>query len=714
MPKATFGMKKIIFSLYNKMQKYIKDKSKIQDYLYQANYKKPTVTKEIKIKEIEMPQKFLTDEDITKYQNSQNYWNTKVQDYLLQANSLYNDTEDVSQPQTELQERRIHTSMKKEPLHEQKEELGKEELPEYLKDYIKTKNINPIRKIVPREDFDLEALPHENDEIIQNKEIEANFTRQIHHINEIYQNLKNELRDFENELIFLRQEQEAGRITAIQYATRVHNINHDMNLIRADMNDAELELSRLHNEKLHILNQNQEFEKENAEVKQRNAEKLNTYKNVLSDVNHIDFQTAQEPWESDRVYLNRLKQKGDIVSEQTIQNNIEIQVINELKHKLKELTRDDVLIDEILKLIPSLDSRIEFIKNFPFIKENFLKHFGYNNKYINVEDVKNFLIHLLTTNNQVETLIHQSAKKTPNQKEKTPNQKEKTPEKILNKLSAISKSLDNHKVLEIDLENNGKVMFKPDINELYYYNEKGRFVKVYAQSAIYKILKDTFILKEIVPKDTRIGMGGLIKIIRDQLKEHSANKDSTKKRLFIEEEEEEEEPEEQENIGGELQEGLGEATFGLGLALNIPNRVKFGSIEILFNKLYYDNILSIRNKNNEIIRNFPSIKVSDNFVSVINDIIHKKTPNIHKLSLGERTLYDTLIRLSNLHKDVPNSLKETTESLKKRYEILHDEINAGNNSNQIKQEMKDILHKLHHFKKLTKKQVNEYLSNLGI
>ena len=82
------------------------------------------------------------------------------------------------------------------------------------------------------------------------------------------------------------------------------------------------------------------------------------------------------------------------------------------------------------------------------------------------------------------------------------------------------------------------------------------------------------------------------------------------------------------------------------------------------------------------------------------------------MSHSEKMLYDTLIYVSHLDKHINNSKKDTVNDFKKRLRLIEDEINAGNDSNLLKQELKDIIYKLFHFKNITKKQLNEYLKQL--
>jgi hypothetical protein len=62
--------------------------------------------------------------------------------------------------------------------------------------------------------------------------------------------------------------------------------------------------------------------------------------------------------------------------------------------------------------------------------------------------------------------------------------------------------------------------------------------------------------------------------------------------------------------------------MGYGLKTeSIPDICHFGKNIILLKKLYYNNILSVKNKKMHAIEYFTNVKVSDNFVDVILQII---------------------------------------------------------------------------------------------
>ena len=57
----------------------------------------------------------------------------------------------------------------------------------------------------------------------------------------------------------------------------------------------------------------------------------------------------------------------------------------------------------------------------------------------------------------------------------------------------------------------------------------------------------------------------------------------------------------------------------------IPKMVSIGNVIVLLNKLYYKSILSVKDKKNNNIHGFPTLKVSEPFVNIIMKLkFHQK------------------------------------------------------------------------------------------
>jgi hypothetical protein len=92
--------------------------------------------------------------------------------------------------------------------------------------------------------------------------------------------------------------------------------------------------------------------------------------------------------------------------------------------------------------------------------------------------------------------------------------------------------------------------------------------------------------------------------------------------------------------------------------------------------------------------------------------IYPTHSDLDSLKTGERQVYDRLITLAHLNKNVVHQKDNTVKDLKKRLKLLEGEIEIGNNSPLIKKEIYAILHTLKDFKVITEPQIKKYLQQL--
>ena len=97
----------------------------------------------------------------------------------------------------------------------------------------------------------------------------------------------------------------------------------------------------------------------------------------------------------------------------------------------------------------------------------------------------------------------------------------------------------------------------------------------------------------------------------------------------------------------------GDGFSGHGIKNHVlPSTVPFGKIALDLNKLFYQNILSIKRHNGNKIIGHKNKRVSDNFVDIIMKMFENKpiTQSDLKNIKDEQMLYDNLIVQSGLHK----------------------------------------------------------------
>jgi phosphotransferase system IIB component len=146
---------------------------------------------------------------------------------------------------------------------------------------------------------------------------------------------------------------------------------------------------------------------------------------------------------------------------------------------------------------------------------------------------------------------------------------------------------------------------------------------------------------------------------------------------------------------------------------NIPKQVNFGKNIILLNKLYYKNILSVKDQNLHAVEYLPNVKVSDNFVDIIFSMTKNKQPSketISTLSTDEQHLLDTLLYICGIKSaSVSSNKDDIIKELKDKLRLAEGQIKAGNDNPLVKEELKDIIKKLYLYNVVSLKNSKEYL-----
>ena len=161
--------------------------------------------------------------------------------------------------------------------------------------------------------------------------------------------------------------------------------------------------------------------------------------------------------------------------------------------------------------------------------------------------------------------------------------------------------------------------------------------------------------------------------------------------------------------------GRTEGEYGEGIGIPheaLPKSCKLGKIEIDLNKLFYKNVLSVKQKGFKI-NGFKNAPVGDEFVKIVVDLCKGHYPTSKDLNkLTERELFDALLHLAGLHKKVEHTANKTIEDLKKRLTLIEGELSAGNTNKDLHNELKDIVYKLHYLGEITQNSAKDYLNQL--
>jgi hypothetical protein len=156
---------------------------------------------------------------------------------------------------------------------------------------------------------------------------------------------------------------------------------------------------------------------------------------------------------------------------------------------------------------------------------------------------------------------------------------------------------------------------------------------------------------------------------------------------------------------------------GVGLKSQIfPQNFIFGKIAIDLNKLFYQNVLSIKKHNGHKIIGHRNKKVSDNFVEVIFKMVDDKPISQSDLKNinNERLIYDNLIVQSGLNKSkkIPTTIEQTSQEMKDRLGLIVGEIEAGNSNKKLLEELHELLFKMVRVYLISKSAATTYYNNI--
>ena len=118
---------------------------------------------------------------------------------------------------------------------------------------------------------------------------------------------------------------------------------------------------------------------------------------MFNEQNKNLYSVKQEPYESEEAYIQRIKQLDDMKYDPTLYaNRAAEENSKELMQNLKQIINDDAKISEIVKLFPS-NAIFDINKYWPKFKETILKIYGPYNKQATAENYAEFMAAILDT-----------------------------------------------------------------------------------------------------------------------------------------------------------------------------------------------------------------------------------------------------------------------------------------------------------------------------
>jgi hypothetical protein len=111
----------------------------------------------------------------------------------------------------------------------------------------------------------------------------------------------------------------------------------------------------------------------------------------------------------------------------------------------------------------------------------------------------------------------------------------------------------------------------------------------------------------------------------------------------------------------------------IGWGLNkeaITKHANFGKNIILLDKLYYKNVLSIKDKRMHSVEHLPNVKVSDTLADIIISMCKNEQPTkqtLDTLNSNERQLFDILLYVSGVRKSKHVNKTENASAKRRKY-----------------------------------------------
>jgi hypothetical protein len=438
-----------------------------------------------------------------------------------------------------------------------------------------------------------------------------------------------------------------------------------------------------------------------------NKQKLKEYQDTFNIMNKNRYQVTQDPNETDTDFIARIQSLEKLAFDKNIfKDRAATEGNKKFMKNLKDITRDEVKISEIVKSFSSPEEVFIINSNWSYILNRLKSVFGVNNPAISAND---YNIQINEQLNEIQSGKTPITVVAPAPTTSTSTSATAPTGVALTNLDHTDGTLSD---FVIGIENNSlfirniaenkaiyiKIANKNGLKHILFSNstsDEGNFRAfkfVGNDSFSFKKMLSTLKLHEKLNKDIKIRLFGTNKVKEDlyDFLQTTYKLTSEIAKPFVE---------------------SGKVIMGYGLKTeSIPDICHFGKNIILLKKLYYNNILSVKNKKMHAIEYFTNVKVSDKFVDVILQMCKNSKPNINNLTQDEKQLLDTLLHVCGIKSSANSSKKDdVVNELKNKFKLAEGQLRAGNNNPLVIKELKDILKKLTLYNVVTLKNSKDYL-----
>jgi len=489
------------------------------------------------------------------------------------------------------------------------------------------------------------------------------------------------------------------------------------------------EIERLQNDLKKSDEDEKTYEANVLKVKRDNKEKLRVFRERFNELNRGEAQLEeQQPDETEQDYLDRISQglTGQANDDDEYEVLSKLDTLNTLKDNLKLLITDESKIMEVIKDLDE-NTRFEINKIFPSIKDKFLKKYGFNNKQVSSTDIVNYLkrsfmgeleteVALITSELGLEEFdtteklygIYDDTVVVLNIGSFKINNKPNNPEIYYHPQINVPGIVDPTDLNNID-ERWLREQIKPGIfNKLMFdeYSDPNiKEIKGKLNDIKTKLGEDSPLMSkysEVLPPNIFIPSARAKKLFYVTLQKLglkgkvATNKSNSLNSPYV-----------QNNYSFQTVTGMGIAN-----KYNIPKEpVKYGKIYINLDKLYYKNILSIKDEKGGQIQSMKNTPVSDDFVNyVLKGFVNEPVSELDykKIRSSELELLDQLNYLAGFAKEKNINKTNHIDKLKNELELITGSITAGNNNKKLLDDLRNVLMKLTSFDAISMTNAQKY------
>ena len=426
-------------------------------------------------------------------------------------------------------------------------------------------------------------------------------------------------------------------------------------------------------------------------VDEANANKLQLLEEEFNILNRGKFSIQREPNETDDEYLQRMEDVGNItIDKNDLNADIARETKNVLKSHLREFIRDNGVKEGILREIEhrygEQDAPLKndkLIQLFPEFKQKTIDIFGENPSYSTVSSIVD-LIDNIFSNRTIKEIIDDDKKYDGKKKKPGLEELEKLEDDIPEADVRLVKKFTQNMMI-LDYYHN----YDPEKKEAEAVDDIDEVKKRVKARAVGRTKGTTWEEYKKKATDYFYSQPGIQKpgpLTR------AKSQDTEKKSItsFFEKK------------GKGLKSG----------ADKLSDYCEIGEIMVMPKKLFYKNTLSIRSLKGNAFTGIKDCQVSDNLAKIILELCQGKVPahqEIKHLSSCEKRIFDELVYMAKLHKEVSHSGEDTIKQLKHRLSILEGEVQAGNNNPDVLREIHKIVNVLSRMGAVSHNNAREYL-----